>query len=120
MDTLQKGTLALIKAAITGEACSLPEGFQLEQATDMIRRHKITGLAYEGAVKCGINKQCSAMQEIFQRYYGDIIRHDRQMQLLKKLEDAFQANGIDYLPLKEDTQCSQRLHHLFLHQAQIQ
>lgn len=100
MDILQQGTLVLIKAAITGEGCSLPAGFQLEQAADMICRHKITGLAYEGAVKCGIDKQCRTMQEMFQLYYRDIIRHDRQMQLLLKLEAAFQENGIDYLPLK--------------------
>ncbi len=100
MDALQKGTLTLIRAAITGNTYPLPEGFQIEDAVDMIRRHKIIGLAYEGAVKCGIDKQCSAMKELFQHYYGDIIRHDRQMQMLKRLEDAFQANGIDYLPLK--------------------
>lgn len=100
MDAIQKGTLALIKAAITGKACKLPDDFQIEQAADMIRRHKITGLAYEGAVKCGIDKQCSTMQEMFQRYYGDIVRHEQQMQLLKKIEAAFQENGIDYLPLK--------------------
>ena len=100
MDVLQQGTLALVKAAITGQPCPLPEGFQIDQAVDMIRRHKITGLAYEGAVKCGIDKQCSTMKEMFQHYYGDIIRHERQMQVLKSLENAFQENGIDYLPLK--------------------
>lgn len=100
MDALQKGTLALIRAAVTGEACSLPEGFSIDQAADMIRRHKITGLAYDGAVKCGIDKNCSTMQEMFRHYYADIIRHSRQMQLLKQLEEAFQANGVDYLPLK--------------------
>lgn len=100
MDTITKGTLALIRAAITGEASTLPENFQIDQATDMARRHKITGLVYEGAVKCGIDKQCPAMKEMFQQYYTDIIRHERQMHILNKLEAAFQENGIDYLPLK--------------------
>lgn len=100
MDTLMKGTLALIRAAITGEACTLPGDFQIDQAADMIRRHKITGLVYEGAIKCGIDKHCSTMQEMFKRYYADIIRHEQQMHLLKKLEAAFQENSIDYLPLK--------------------
>lgn len=100
MDILMKGTLALIRTAITGEASVLPEDFQIDQAADMIRRHKVTGLAYEGAIKCGIDKQCITMQEMFKRYYADIIRHEQQMALLKKLETAFQENGIDYLPLK--------------------
>lgn len=100
MDTSTKGTLALIRAAITGEACTLPDDFQIEQAADMARRHKITGLVYEGAVKCGIDKQCPAMQEMFKRYYADMIRHEQQMHMLKKLEAAFQENSIDYLPLK--------------------
>ncbi len=100
MDTIQKGTLALVKAAITGEACVLPDDFQIEQAAVMAQRHKITGLVFEGAVKCGIDRRCDTMQEMFKRYYADIIRHDRQMKVLKQLETAFQENGIDYLPLK--------------------
>lgn len=100
MNILHEGTLALIKAAITGDSCTLPEGFQIEQVADMIRRHKVIGLVYEGAIKCGIDKQCTTMQELFQFYYRDTIIHERQMHLLKKLEAAFQENGIDYLPLK--------------------
>ncbi len=100
MDVLQKGTLMLIHAALTGNPCVLPEGFQLADAMKMIRRHKIIGLAYEGAAICGIDKQSSTMQELFQGYYASIIHNERQMNLLKKMETAFQENDIAYLPLK--------------------
>ena len=100
MDTLQKGTLTLIRSALTGNAYKLPEGFCIEDAAKMIQKHNIVGLAYEGAIKCGIDKSTPAMQELFQRYYGDIIRSDRQMKLLDKLFAAFQENNIDFLPLK--------------------
>ncbi len=100
MDALQKGTLNLIKAALTGAPCNLPEGFSIDAAADMIKKHKIVGLAYEGAVKCGIDKNVPAMQELFKVYYADIIRSQRQMQMLNKLFDAFDENQIDYLPLK--------------------
>lgn len=100
MDVLMKGTLALIRAAITGEACALPDGFSIDQAAEKIGQHKIIGLAFEGAVKCGIDRNCATMQILFRQHYRYIIRHEQQMHMLKKLEAAFQENGIDYLPLK--------------------
>ena len=100
MDVLQQGVLALIHAAITAEPAALPEGFSLASALDPIRRHQIAGLAYEGAVVCGIDPKEEAMQKLRRAYYANMLRSEKQLQALSKIFDAFQSNGIDHLPLK--------------------
>ena len=100
MDTMQQGVLALIRAAITSEAATLPEGFSLDAALAPIRQHQIAGLAYEGAVICGISPKEAAMQTLRQIYYKNMLRSEQQLQALARLFDAFQANGVDFLPVK--------------------
>lgn len=94
------GILALIKSALVGKAGVLPEGFSLEEAEQLIMRHQVAGMAYEGAVLCGIAKSEPVMQRLFQRYYQQIVKNEKQLMILDKLFGAFDANGIDYLPVK--------------------
>lgn len=100
MNDLQRGLLALIRSAVTGKEEALPAGFTLEQARDLIIQHKIEGLAYEGAVRCGISKQEPVMKELFKRYYQQIMLSQKQNAAIEKVQRAFDENGIDYLPVK--------------------
>lgn len=100
MNLMQQGILTLIRSALTGKAMSLPEGFSLEEAEETILKHQIIGLAYEGAVACGIPKTEPVMGRLFQRYCQVMIRSNNQMAALEKLYTAFEENGIDYLPVK--------------------
>lgn len=100
MNMMQQGVLGLIRAAITAEAAALPEGFSLGEALDPIRQHQIIGLAYEGALLCGIDPKEDAMQKLRRVYYTNIVRSEQQLQALNRLFEEFQSSGIDYLPLK--------------------
>lgn len=100
MNHIQRGILTLIRSALTGKSLPLPEAFALADAEALIVKHQITGLAYEGAVLCGIPKDDPAMARLFQRYYQLSIRSNIQAAALQKVYDAFEENGIDYLPVK--------------------
>ena len=100
MDATQKGVLTLVRSAITGEKYSLPEDFDLEQAYPMFRKHGILALAYDGAVRCGVDKGHPVMQKLFQDYLQCLVRSERQMQAIEKLCAAFEEHGVDYMPLK--------------------
>lgn len=100
MNHIQRGILNLIRSAITGQAYPLPEGFVLSDAEELIIKHQIVGLAYEGAVLCGIPKDDPTMMKLFPRYYQVMIHSNTQMAALNKLYAAFEENGIDYLPVK--------------------
>lgn len=100
MNLTQKGVVALLKAAITGEKVPLPEGFDLGEAIRLTGPHHIGAMVYEGATRCGIDPQTPAMQKLFQHYCKAVQISRRQMRELERVFAAFDADGIDYMPLK--------------------
>lgn len=100
MDAIQKGILTLIRSAVTGESLPLPEGFDLAQAYPLIKRHQIEAMAYDGAVRCGISADLPIMQQLFGRYCRILLCSEKQMAAIEALCKAFDAHGIDYMPLK--------------------
>jgi len=100
MTDFQRGIVTLMKSAVTGEAAVLPEGFSIEEAEKFAAKQNITPLVFAGAVNCGISKGEPAMQRMFQKYIQQLMISERQMAAVEKLFQAFEENGIDYLPLK--------------------
>lgn len=100
MDTTHSAIIALMKSAVTGVAEPLPEGFDLEQVEALVSKQAIDTLIYAGAVRCGIPKTLPVMQRLFQKYIQLMLRSEKQMAEAKKLFEAFDEKGIDYLPLK--------------------
>lgn len=100
MNVMQRGIATLIRSAITGQAYPLPEGFCLEEAEKLIISHQIVGLIYEGAVRCGIDKNEPVMGKLFQIYCHILLRSNAQMKAVDKLLAQFETKGIDHLPVK--------------------
>lgn len=100
IDCVQQGILRLVHSAITGEAMPLPEGFDLTQAMPVIKAHQIGNLVYYGAANGGIDTKIPVMQELFAVTYKCMITDERQRKELKRLMEAFDANGIHYMPVK--------------------
>lgn len=100
MNTTQQGILALLKSAVTEQPQPLPDGFDIEAAYPLILRHHMVTLAYDGAVRCGISPQLPAMRRLFQGYCKALLVSEGQLRELGRLFNAFEENGIDYMPLK--------------------
>ena len=100
MDATQKGIATLIKSAITSKSYTLPDGFDMDAAYEIIKRHHIVTLAYVGAVCCGISKELLPMQYMFRRYFNEIEQSDRQQKEARKFCAALEEQGIDYMCLK--------------------
>ena len=100
MNTTQAGILALIKSALTQQPQPLPKGFEPEQAYPEIKRHHLMPLIFEGAVLCGVPQQGQTMMTLFQSYCKALQISEGQMGQFRRICDAFEAAGIDYMPLK--------------------
>lgn len=100
MDALQQGIVTLIRGSLTGEQLALPERFDLETAYSQIVRHGIVALAYDGAVKCGVDKKLPVMQKLFHGYCRCLQRSEAQLRAIERICVAFDEAGIDYMPLK--------------------
>ena len=94
------GILTLLKSAIIQQKIALPEGFQLQDADDHINRHHIASLIYEGALLCNIPQNDIRLLQLFQKYCKALQVSERQLRELERIYDAFEENGIDYMPLK--------------------
>ena len=100
MTDTQRGVILLLKSAITGQSYPLPDGFDLEKAAAIARKHHILPLVYTGAVSCGISSKEPFMQSLFLEYLRILMRSEAQQEQIRRICTAFEENGIDYLPLK--------------------
>ena len=94
------GILTLLKSAIIQQKIALPEGFQLQDADDHFNRHHIASLIYEGALLCNIPQNDIRLLQLFQKYCKALQVSERQLRELERIYNAFEENGIDYMPLK--------------------
>ena len=100
MDQIQQGIIVLLKSAVTETALALPEGFDIEAALPLIKKHHMATLCYDGAVRCGMPRAHPVMQELFQGYCKLLRISEGQMRELRRIYEAFEENNIDYMPLK--------------------
>ena len=100
MDITQRGIITLMKSAVTEQALPLPEGFDLGAAYRVFKPHHMSTLMYDGAVRCGISRSDPMMQKLFGQYCQVLMISERQMQDVHRVCAAFDAAGIDYMPLK--------------------
>ena len=100
MDSTQKGIVTLLKSAVTQQSLPIPEDFDLEAAVALMKRHHCSTLLYDGAVRCGIDRELPIMQKLFRSYCKMLQISLGQMQMLEQVLSVFEANGIDYMPLK--------------------
>lgn len=100
MDTIQKGIIILLKSAVTEARLALPDDFEIETAYPQIQRHHMAPLAYDGAVRCGIDRKSEVMGKLFQNYLRAMRTSEKQMAQVERIFRAFDENGIDYMPLK--------------------
>jgi hypothetical protein len=100
MNTLQRGILLILKSAITGKAERLPDGFSLEEALPLVKRHQLAMLVYEGAVICGIPDDTPLMLQLLQHCCRQILCSEGQMEAVSRICNAFEEAGIDYMLLK--------------------
>lgn len=100
MDVTQRGIITLIRSSLTGEKLSLPEKFDLEAAYPYIIRHGVLAMAYDGALRCGLDKKMPVMQKMFQGYLKCMLHSEGQLKMLGRVCKALEEHGFDYLLLK--------------------
>lgn len=100
MDGALQALLQMVKSALTDSAVELTTSFDLQETASMAVRHQVEGLAYDGALRCGVNKQEPAIRGLFQAYCRAALKSELQVKALTALYAAFDQEGVDYLPLK--------------------
>ncbi len=99
-DTARQGVITLLRSALSGKALPLPDGFLLDSAYGIIKRHRIMSICYCGAVLCGIDESLPVMQKLQSQTYAELIRGECQEWELSRLAAEFKKAEIAFLPVK--------------------
>lgn len=94
------GIITLLRSALTGEALMLPESFNWNKAMETVGAHHLTGLAMQGASLCGVPRSHPAMVKLTASFCKGLQAGRNQMKKLQELLALFDAEGIDYMPIK--------------------
>lgn len=108
MDITRQGIITLLKSAVTGKSYPLPEGFDLDEALKLIRRHHMHALCCEGALRCGVDRKSEAMRSLLGGYVSAVRISEGQLAELSRITAAFRERQIDYMLLK-----GSRMKHLY-------
>lgn len=100
MTEQQSILILLIKSALTGEPHRLPADVDLEQVFQVAKYHGVDVMAYYGALPCGVDKNCQAMQDEKLRVFQNITISETQLSAIRKISDALESHGIGHMPLK--------------------
>lgn len=100
MNLIHSGIIQLLKSAVLGQSLPLPAGFSLDEAFPRIKAHQLIPIAYDGAVRCGIDPKTPIMRRMLQGYIHCSLISEGQMMVLEQIYQEFEHNGIDYMPVK--------------------
>lgn len=100
MNVTQQSAVLLIKSAITGEPEKLPEKMEFPTVAKLMERQGLAAICYLGALNCGISEEDPTMQHLQDMYCVALIGSERQLELIEKICQAFEKNGIDHMPVK--------------------
>lgn len=100
MNDTHKGITTLLRAGITGESLSLPDGCSLEKIAALAKKQSVTPLVLRGAQNCGLDQDHPVIQKMQMDYYRHLMVHVNQMQAVQKIFDTFEEAGISYMPVK--------------------
>lgn len=101
MDTQTAGIITMLANALTEKNRPLPEDFDWETLAGELPKYKnLRGLLIRGAALAGVPRSHPVVKEMMIGFLEDIRRSKNQMQQLQAVYSAFDANGIDYMPVK--------------------
>ena len=101
MDAQTTGLITLLRNALTESSDILPEGFDWDAFSNELDQYKnLRGLLIRGATLAGIPRSHPVIKQLMIGFLEDIRRSRNQMQQLQAVYAAFDAQGVDYMPVK--------------------
>lgn len=100
MQGLQRGIIDLVRASLTKEKAEIGLDFDWDAAYEIGRRHDIIPMLYYGVAVSGIQPPNEVRQKLRLTAIKCTVLDRNQRAEIDQIEQSFEAQGIDYLPLK--------------------
>lgn len=100
MEKFQREFINILKAGFSEKKESISSDFDFKRAVHVAKKHNIAPILYYGAVNCNVSQEEKYMQELAQLTLWSTAVSERQIYAIKEIEKAFEAENIEYMPLK--------------------
>ena len=100
MTTEQKIAIQLLKSAVTGQPEQLPENSPMTAVQRLMLSQGVITMGYIGAVNCNYPTETPVMLRLLDIYCTATVQSEQQILQIEKISQAFEENGIDYMPVK--------------------
>lgn len=100
MTDFERGIIDLVKAGVTEKSVSLSQSFDWEQAFKMALKHQIVPMLYYGVKNSKLNVPADILSKLELAAFSSVAVSSKQMYTLEEVFEAFEKNGIEYMPLK--------------------
>ena len=96
---IERAVIMLIKSAIEGTCAEIPKDVRPSDLLRLGKRYKLIPLLYYGMTNSAVDmgESLDAFESVV---LSNIVIDQQQQSELKKLQEAFDAHGIDYMLLK--------------------
>ena len=92
--------LNLVKSGTTNVSAKISKEFNIEQCMELINKHHITTMIYNGLYKCNVKISDTYKNMMFQIALQEAVISSRQLDLIKHLKELLNKNEIDHVFLK--------------------
>ncbi len=100
MDTTKDLFFTLLRSGLTGEAVAVEEPFPFEELVREATRHGVENLLFHGLRAAGYTIKDPQMKALFHTVGENIFINENQVATALAVCEAFEQNGIHYMPLK--------------------
>ncbi len=100
MTTTQQGILCLIKSAVTGQCDPLPEKMNFRQVVALMLTHGMGAMCYPAVLNYNLHFNGNGIPYLEDQYCMTAVASQNQMEQIDRICDAFEKNGIAYMPVK--------------------
>ena len=100
MEKFHREFINILKAAFSDKKEKVSSDFDFEKAVQVAKKHNIAPILYYGAINCNIPQEEKHMQELHQLTLRSILVSERQTYEIEQIVKAFEAENIEYMPLK--------------------
>lgn len=100
MEKFQKEYISLIQAAFSDKTIVISDEFDWGKAVTIAKKHNIASIIFYGALNCNISQDSNHMKELYQLTLQSLMVSLRQTCEIERIEETFENERIDYMPLK--------------------
>ncbi len=100
MDQNSRDIINIVKSGINGTKLPVSSDFDVKKSLDLVYRHKITNIFYNGLINCGVQFDKDIKDFCLKSLFYELSSDSLQQNIISEITELFSLNEIDHMLLK--------------------